>query len=116
MTSGYVLGRQVEWAVIHDLQDNGYGCTRAASSKGICDVMAIKPGQILLINVKRTTPPGPAERAELWRRACQLNTPEYRIAWPLVALGPATNVTYRELTGTGPSDWVAWTPDEVGAA
>jgi hypothetical protein len=113
--SGYAAGVRVEHAVIHDLEANGYGCTRAASSKGICDVMAIKPGQILLVNVKKTTPPGPAERAELWRRACQLNTPEYRIAWPIVALGPASKVTYRELTGVGPQQWQPWTPDEVAA-
>jgi hypothetical protein len=116
MTSGYDLGREVEWAARDDLTDNGYAVTRAAGSKGPFDLICLKPGQILLINVKRTTPPGPAERAELWRRACQLNTPEYRIAWPLVALGPATNVSYRELTGTGPSDWIQWLPDEVGAA
>lgn len=111
--SAYSDGRRVEYAVIHDLEDNGYGTTRAASSKGICDVMAIKPGQILLVNVKKTDPPGPAERAELWRRACQLNTPQYRIAWPLVALGPASRVTYRELTGVGPAEWIPWTPDEL---
>ena len=39
MTS-YEDGRRVEWAVVHDLQANGYETTRAASSKGAADVIA----------------------------------------------------------------------------
>jgi hypothetical protein len=107
--SGYEAGRRVEWAVIRDLQVNGYETVRAASSKGVADVVAFKPGQVLLVNVKRTTPPGPVERADLLRVA------GYVPAVPLVALGPVSRVTYRELTGVGPSDWQPWTPDEVAA-
>jgi hypothetical protein len=111
MTSGYGLGREVEWAVIHELADDGYHTQRAASSKGMADVVAIKPGQVLLVNVKRTTPPGPAERAALIKVAAMLPG----VGVPLVALGPASRVTYRRLTGVGPHDWVAWVPDEVAS-
>jgi hypothetical protein len=110
--SGYSLGREVEYAVIHNLVDNGYEHMRGASSKGLCDVLAIKEGEVLFINVKRTTPPGPAERADLLRVAGYLPG----VGVPLVALGPASRVTYRLLTGVGAKNWVSWTPDEIGDA
>lgn len=107
--SGYSLGRDVEYAVIHDLADNGYEVTRAASSKGFADVVAVKRGQVLAVNVKRTTPPGPDERAKL----IGISQCIPGVLLPIVALGPASRVTYRLLTGHGPHDWEPWTPDEV---
>lgn len=108
--SGYTDGRRVEYAVIEDLKDNGYDTLRAASSKGLADVVAIKPGQVLLVNCKRTTAPGPAERADLLRIAAALPG----VGIPLVALKPLRQpLTYRALTGPGPKDWQPWTPDEV---
>lgn len=109
--SGYHDGRRVEYAVVHRLRDDGYLISRGSSSKGdLGDVVAIKPGQVLLVNVKRTTPPGPKERADLLRVAACLPG----VGVPLVALGPASAVTFRRLTGTGPHDWTPWTPDEIG--
>jgi hypothetical protein len=107
---GYAAGVRVEHEVIHQLTDDGYVCTRAASSKGAADVIAIKQGQVCLVSVKRTTPPGPDERAQLVAVARLLPG----VGVPLVALGPPSNVTYRRLTGVGPRDFVAWTPDTVG--
>ena len=106
--SGYEDGRRVEWAVVHDLQANGYETTRAASSKGAADVIAIKAGQVLLVNVKRTTPPGPTERAELLRIAAMLPG----VCIPLVALRPFREpLSYRRLIGGRSQDWIAWAPD-----
>ena len=106
--SGYEDGRRVEWAVVHDLQANGYETTRAASSKGVADVIAIKAGQVLLVNVKRTTPPGPCERKNLLRIAAML--PGH--ALPIVALKPkGQRLAYRRLWGSGPKAWTAWSPD-----
>lgn len=105
--SAYSRGRSVEYAVVHQLTADGYDTIRGASSKGLADVVAIKPGQVLLINVKRTTPPGPGERAGLLRVAGLLPG----VGVPLVALGPASRVVYRRLTGPGPGQWEPWTPD-----
>jgi hypothetical protein len=111
--SGYSDGRRVEWAVVHDLQQNGYETTRAASSKGVADVIAIKAGQVLLVNVKRTTPPGPAERADLIL-ICKLIP---GVLVPLVALKPFRQpLTYRRLLGSGPRSWVPWSPDFAAEA
>lgn len=107
--SGYSQGRDVEYAVIHELTENGYETIRAASSKGAADVAGFKAGQVLFVNVKRTKPPGPAERDRLLRIARFLPG----VGVPIVALGPASKVTYRELTGVGPQQWQPWTPDEV---
>lgn len=106
----YREGRRVEYAVIAHLQEQGYDTIRAASSKGLADVVAIKPGQVLLVNVKRTTPPGPAERADLLRVAASLPG----VAVPLVALKPRREgLTFRRLTGPGPREWVAWVADLI---
>jgi len=111
IVSGYEAGRRVEWAVVHHLTDNGYECTRAASSKGVCDVVGFKPGQVAFVSVKRTTMPGPGERADLLRVAAMIPG-----SLALVALKPLRRpLEFRRLTGPGPRDWEPWTCDEVGA-
>jgi hypothetical protein len=108
--SGYTEGRQVEYDVIAYLAGNGYDTVRAASSKGLADVVAIKPGQVLLVNCKRTTMPGPAERIDLLRVASCLPG----VSVPLVALHPRFEaLEFRRLTGIGPKAWVPWTADEL---
>ena len=108
--SSYHDGRRIEYAVCHDLADNGYRVTRAASSKGFADVIAIKPGQILYVNVKRSRMPGRLERLDLLMDAGFVSD-----AVPLVALKPTRKpLEYRRLTGPGPADWEPWTPDEIG--
>jgi Holliday junction resolvase len=108
--SSYRDGVRVEHAVIDHLQDNGYDTVRAASSKGLADVVAVKPGQILFVNCKRTTPPGPAEREALLRVAAHLPG----VALAIVALKPLRQpLQYRRLFGVGPKAWVPWTPDEA---
>lgn len=111
MASGYHQGRLVEWEVVHDLTDHGYDCTRAASSKGAADVIAIKPGQILLVSVKRTDPLLPRdERAKLLRVAAHLSP----ASLPVVAYRPIRQpLRYRLLTGPGPKQWQDWTPDPI---
>lgn len=106
--SGYDQGRRVEYAVTAHLRDNGYEIQRAASSKGIADVIAIKEGQILLCSVKRTTMPGPAERAELLRVSRMLPG-----LVPLVAIG-RPQLSFRRLLGEGAKQWKPWVADEVG--
>jgi Holliday junction resolvase len=106
--SRYAQGVRIEHLVADDLKANGYRVTRAASSKGICDLVCLKQGELLLISVKRTTMPGPAERHDL-RAAADLLP---GVGIPLVALKPLRQpIEYRRLTGDGPRDWQPWTPD-----
>lgn len=48
----YARGRRLEWEVRDDLALNGYEVLRTAGSKGAVDLIAIKPGEILLVQVK----------------------------------------------------------------
>lgn len=110
MTNNYAHGRQTEWAIRADLERHGYEVIRAAGSKGPADLVAIKPGQVLLINVKRTRPPGPKERQAL-RALAKLIHP---IGLPIVALKPPRHPPiYRHLTGPAPKHWEPWTPDLI---
>ncbi len=108
--SGYTQGVRVEHAVVHHLTDNGYDCQRAASSKGCADVIGIKRGQVLFVNCKRTTMPGPLERLLLVDLAELLPG----VGVPLVALKPARKpLQFRRLTGPGPRDWQEWHADDA---
>lgn len=105
----YTQGRKVEYQVIDTLKDHGYDTVRGASSKGLADVVAVGDDHLLIVNCKRTTPPGPSERRDLLRIALRLPGR----AVPLVALHPRRQpLIFRRLTGPGPRDWVAWTPGD----
>ena len=67
--TGYDQGRRFEWLVRDYLRDNGYEVIRAAGSKTKADLIALKPGQILIVQCKRTSIPGPSERREIVRLA-----------------------------------------------
>lgn len=116
--TNYTAGRSLEYRVIADLERDGYVCVRAAGSKGAADIVALKPGQVLLVQAKRsggTIPP--LERATLLAKAAAINLPGRMEALPIVAhpTKPRGPLTYRLLTGQGPADWTAWTADEVTA-
>lgn len=109
--SNYSQGVAVEHAVIDDLRANGYDTVRGAGSKGAADVVAIKPGQVLIVSCKRTEMPRPPERAELVRVAAHL--PGVGLA--IVARKPRREpITYARLTGAAWGAWEPWTPDQVG--
>ena len=107
--SRYSQGRDVEYAVIDHLKAHGYDTIRAASSKGLADVVAIGDAHVLLVNCKRTQMPGPGERADLLRVAARVS------AIPLVALKPFREaLVFRRLTGPGPRDWYPWITNREG--
>ena len=106
--SDYAAGRRVEYAIRDDLTANGYEVVRAASSKGPADLVAFKPGQVLLVNVKRTSVPAPAERLALLRVAAMLPG----VAVPVLARKPQRQpITYHLMSAGTPRTWLAWSPD-----
>jgi Holliday junction resolvase len=112
--TNYRDGRDHEYAVIADLERDGYRCTRAAGSKGIADIIALKPGEVLLVQAKRREPRlDPAEREALMKRCRELATPTFRVVPIVVHRPPHKALVYRQLTGTGPADWIPWTADRV---
>lgn len=71
--SNYLHGRDFEHTTRHDLEENGYWVMRAAGSKTKVDLIAVKAGQILLVQCKRNGKVGPAERKEIIRIADMIN-------------------------------------------
>lgn len=59
-TNLYQQGKRLEYKVINELRELGFVTMRAAGSKGAIDAIAVRPGELLFVQVKRTTPPGPA--------------------------------------------------------
>ena len=111
MASHYQRGAAFERRVAARLTRDGYHCIRAAGSKGAADIIALKPSQVLLVQVKRTNPllPRP-ERIALVHLACVVG------GLPIVAYqsAPRKPLSYRVLTGIGPKEFAEWTPDQVG--
>lgn len=106
MVNHYRAGADFEREVRAHLVSNGYDVLRSAGSKTKVDLLAFKPGQVLVIQCKRNGTLPPAERVEVRRIAAILG------AVPLLASRP--RITYQQLTGAGPRDRKPWTPDEIG--
>ena len=96
------------------LEEDGYYVVRAAGSLGAADLIALKPGQTLLVQVKSEAYLGPGEWNDLWFAAQAAggipihaaNLPgSRRVVWHRLT-GPKTVVTKRP-------PWVDWTADEV---
>ena len=81
--NGAHQGRRHEWRWRNYFESEGYEVVRSAASRGAADLICIKPGQVLLVQCKRTALPGPDERRELVRVARMLPG----IAVPVIARG-----------------------------
>lgn len=75
----YANGRTLEYAAVHALELDGYWVMRAAGSKGAIDVLALKPGEILMVQCKLDGYMTPGQRTQLYGLAAMLG------AVPLVA-------------------------------
>lgn len=102
----YEAGRRLEQDTVKELKKNGYEAYRVAGSKGIADVIAFKPGQVLFVQAKTKGVISPGERLDLLWLARMIPG-----GVPLVVTRPRT--TYRRLTSSGHAAWEPWTPDEV---
>ena len=96
------------------LEDDGYFVVRSAGSGGVADLVALKPGQVLLVQCKSEAYLAPAEWNALWftsvnTRAVPIHAAKLpgsrRVVWHRLT-GPKTVVTKRPA-------WVDWTPDQV---
>lgn len=113
MPSGYRNGADLERAVKHHLEDNGYQLViKSGGSKGKVDVIALKPGETLLIQCKLTGTMSPADRVALRHLALGLGAVPLLARWAKEG-NAARTIGYTELISMGPAGNRPWTPDRA---
>lgn len=107
--TNYRNGADFERAVKADLEADGYWVIRAAGSKGKIDVLAIKPGQMLAIQVKRNGKVDPGERRDVLDIAGHID------ALPIIAFKVRGHLKplYDRLTGPNHKDRIPFQTDEL---
>jgi Holliday junction resolvase len=109
----YDDGRRFEYAIMHDLEADGYDTFRMAGSHSPVDVFALKPGQLLLIQAKKNGKIKPLDRIELLRLATMISNAIPIIGWKLRG---TRKPQYDALIGPGAKERIPWLADEVAAA
>jgi Holliday junction resolvase len=113
MASGYRNGADLERAVKHDLEDNGYLLViKSGGSKGKVDVIALKRGETVIVQCKRAGTISPADRTALRRLALDLGAIPLLARWHKEG-NAARTIAYIELTSMGPAGNRPWTPDHA---
>jgi hypothetical protein len=117
--SGYSDGRKLEYAALASLKADGYWVIRAAGSKGIADLIALKPpeddgpvGEVVFVQCKLTGILSPDERMALWSLGRRFWGVPLCARWVKDGRAART-VEFRQLTGPGPKDWQPWTADHA---
>lgn len=94
------------------LEDDGYLVVRAAASLGKADLVAVKPGQVLLVQVKSGVGLSPTEWNDLYAASIRYG------ATPIHCAVLFRKVEWRRITGPKKPyernpPWKIWTADEV---
>ena len=129
MPSGYRDGADLERAVKHYLEDNGYSLViKSGGSKGKVDVIGLKRGETVLVQCKRGgDTPIPLEEWQQGRGAAAMSPADRialrRLAADIIAVPlfcrwvkdgrAAREPGFTELTSMGPAGNRAWTPDHA---
>ena len=88
-------GSAAEIRTIREFEKQGYWCVRAAGSHGVADLVALKPRQALLIQVKRTHHPDP-EMSDL------ISGSEFNAVFEAARMSGGTPVLAAWTGGAGP--------------
>lgn len=108
----YRAGRDLEYAIANDLEANGYHVIRAAGSHGLADLIAFKPGQVLIVQAKTDGKMTTQQRCDLSQLAAMV--PDFG-GIPLIArweaTGPRGGRTVAYARALFQADPCPWTPD-----
>jgi Holliday junction resolvase len=110
LMTGYGAGANLERETRKQLVDNGYFAVRAAGSHGIADIVALKPGEVLLVQCKTDGRMVPAERAEIISRAAWLDAVPLLAYWAKEGR-KAREVAFARVQCVHPPLYLPWTPD-----
>jgi Holliday junction resolvase len=105
--TNYQRGVRLERDTVNELKAAGFVTIRAASSKGVADVVGFRPGQVLFIQAKTDGRISPADRVCLLRLA-------EMVPGGLAVVVHRPKVAYRLLVGTGSKEWVPTSLDSLG--
>ena len=112
MSSGYRNGADLERAVKHHLEDNGYLLViKSGGSKGKVDVIGLKPGETVLVQCKRASTMSLADQRTLRGLALDLGAVPLYARWVKVG-NAARTIGFTELTSM-PAGNRPWTPDHA---
>lgn len=108
----YQRGAAFERAVAARLDTDGYLVLRAAGSHGVADLVAIKPGEVVLIQCKISGIISIAEWNAFYETASRV------AALPVLAFKPKRGVyAYHVLSGLRqarrPAPYAVWVPDSL---
>lgn len=111
--SKYRLGADLERAAKAALEADGYYVIKSAGSKGIADLIALKIGEVLVVQCKLDGYLLPMDRVKTILLAARLAAVPVVAMW--VPTGPrgGRTVGFVQLTGTGPADNRLWTADHA---
>ena len=105
----YANGRDLEYATVHILEADGYWVMRAPGSKGKVDVLALKPGEILMVQCKLDGYLTPSERTGLFGLAAMFGAVPLVSYWHKPSARAARTVAFDRLVT--PIARCDWTPD-----
>ena len=107
VASNYRNGADLERAAKRHLEDNGYYVIKSGGSKGIVDLAAFKPMEVLFVQCKRDGYVAPAAREDLRALARGLGAIPIVARWAKVGTS-ARFVAFKQLYQL---TQVAWEPD-----
>ncbi len=102
----YANGRTLEYAAEADCKANGYWARRLPSSKGECDVIAVKLGEVLMIQCKLDGYMPPAERVKLFNVAAIHGCVPLLASWHKEGRAARTIRYERLVTPAAMCDWI----------
>lgn len=110
--SRYRAGYDLERATRILLTANGYIAIRSSGSKGLADIVALKRGEVLLVQCKSSGRLGPGERASLHAAAEQVGATALAVRWAKNG-HQARYPEFIHLTSPFTSGFRPWTPDHA---
>ena len=108
--TGYRRGADLERAAKKYLEANGYYVIKSAGSKGVADLVGIKPGETLYVQCKLDGYLTPAERVS-FRQAALASGAVALVGYWYKEGRSARRPAFYELTSMGPAGNRDWTPD-----
>jgi len=107
----YRAGLVLEHATRHELEADGYYVVRSAGSKGSADLVALKPGEVLLVQCKLDGRMTPAERASFAELADRLGVLSLVARWHKEGTAARTVRFMARPRGLGTLWDQPWSPD-----